>query len=122
VQFCDSSLELICTSKFVKDLPDFSIISLSHLASIAELRSLVVLVILRLQDDSDPSLDVVILCSVKLNYPICIPYSFFLNLNQFIYHSLDDANAHLIVLRFSIMVNHNKVLMDHKQDSLHIKR
>lgn len=55
-----------------------------------------------------------------LDNSIWFPDFLLLELNNFVYQSLDDSNSEIIILGLIVMINSYKILMDSNQEFLHV--
>lgn len=70
------------------------------------------LLILAVKNDFDPPLNVPVLRLMLLDNLIRVPDLLSSRLDQLVDHSLDNSDAHLIVLSLVVMVNRDHILMN----------
>lgn len=74
-----------------------------------------------LENYLNPSMDMIIRLIMTLNDSISFPYTFSLELNKLIDHSLNDSNSHFIILSLVVVIDNHQVLMDNQEYLLHVE-
>lgn len=111
IQLWYSHLKLVWVPQFFYDVL-YLLLSVAWVCRGLPTRTGPALALERLQNDINPFVYMVVSLRVALNDSVCLPNLFPFKLNKLVGNSLNNPNAHLIILGLVFMIDDNEVLVN----------